>query len=373
MKILWLSWKDKTNPVAGGAEVVKAELCDRLVADGHEVTQIVGGYPGAAREEMIDGVRVIRVGGFYTVYFLAPFYYFKHLRNWADVIIEEINTAPFGSPYLYPKKRGTKTFLFFHQLAREIWFYERIPFPFTYLFYYIIEPVLLWMLSFCKVITVSESTKQDLVRFGFRPERIEVISEGLQDTLQVEDLSKIHKYEQPTMLSVGSWRPMKLTFDVIKAYEVARQSIPELRLVIAGDTTGEYAEQCLAYIEQSKDKDDIEVLGRVSQEKKFELMQKSHIFAYPSIREGWGLLVTEANSQGTPAVVYDVSGLRDSVRHNQTGVIVSKNTPEEMGKEVANLYIEQERYDRLRLNAWEWSHEITFERSYADFLKAIKH
>ena len=46
----------------------------------------------------------------------------------------------------------------------------------------------------------------------------------------------------------------------------------------------------------------------------------------PSLAEGWGLTVLEANSVGTPAVAYDVPGLRDSVRDKMTGWLVPPGT-----------------------------------------------
>ena len=46
----------------------------------------------------------------------------------------------------------------------------------------------------------------------------------------------------------------------------------------------------------------------------------------PSLAEGWGLTILEANTLGTPAVAYDVPGLRDSVRDGQTGWLVPGRT-----------------------------------------------
>ena len=95
MKILWLTWKDRKNPLAGGAEVVNEELAKRLVADGNEVVFLVGGYEGAPSEEIKDGFKIIRVGGRWSVYFKTYQYYKKNLRSWPDLVIDEVNTVPF--------------------------------------------------------------------------------------------------------------------------------------------------------------------------------------------------------------------------------------------------------------------------------------
>ena len=123
-------------------------------------------------------------------------------------------------------------------------------------------------------------------------------------------------------------------------------------------------------IKPSEYKEDIEVLGRVSSDQKAELMQKSHALLVTSVKEGWGLVVTEANSQGTPAVVYDVDGLRDSVKNDATGS-VSDTTPGGMAKKISLLLNNASLYDKIRSGAHAWSKQITFEKSYNEFKERI--
>ena len=82
-------------------------------------------------------------------------------------------------------------------------------------------------------------------------------------------------------------------------------------------------------------------------------MGEAHLLVATSIREGWGLVVTEANSVGTPAVTYDVHGLRDSVRNGETGLLTDA-TPEALAATVIELFQNQARYDALRDNALKW-------------------
>lgn len=363
MKILWFTWKDVKNPYAGGAEIVNEELAKRLVKDGHEIIFLVRGFPGGKEEEMVDGYKVIRMGNYHTVYWEAYKYYKKNLKGWADLVIEEVNTIPFFCNF-YVKE---KSILFFHQLCREIWFHEM---GFVKgLVGYVLESIYLLLLGNREVITVSESTKKDLNKFGFRRNKIKIISEGIEIE-PVQNLD-IKKFENPTMLSLGAFRPMKRTDHIIKAFELTKKELPDLKLVIAGDTVGVFAKKVLGMIENSSHKDSIECLGRVSKKKKIELMQKSHLIAVTSVKEGWGLVVTEANSQGTPAVVYDSDGFRDSVRHEKTGLICKKNNPENLSKKIKKIMADKDEYEKIRLNAWEWSKEISFEKSYEDFKKHV--
>jgi glycosyltransferase involved in cell wall biosynthesis len=133
----------------------------------------------------------------------------------------------------------------------------------------------------------------------------------------------------------------------------------------------ENAKKVLEYIENSKYKNDIEVLGKVSQEKKMELMQKSHIIGVTSIKEGWGLIVTEANSQGTPACVYDADGLRDSTKNGITGLVSENGNPSKLAENMVKLLEDKNLYNTLQKNAWQWSKEITFDKCYKDFCKIV--
>jgi glycosyltransferase involved in cell wall biosynthesis len=163
---------------------------------------------------------------------------------------------------------------------------------------------------------------------------------------------------------------MKQTLDQIKAFEIAKESIPELQLKVSGSSSGEYGAKVLEYIENSPYSADIEYLGRTTDEQKIELMQRCHAIMVSSIKEGWGLIVSETNSQGTPAVVYDADGLRDSVKHMGTGIVTAKN-PVALAQGVVQLLSDQNLYRKLQTNAWQWSRQITFKKSYNDFKEAV--
>lgn len=365
MKILWMTWKDRSHPGAGGAEVVNEELARRLARDGHEVVFLVAGFRSALDEETRDGFKIIRLGNHYTVYWHAYQYYKKHLPGWADVVIDEMNTVPFFCRF-YVKE---KVFFFSHQLCREIWFYQ-MPFPLSVVGY-IFEPIYLWLLRNYDVITISESTRCDLMRYGFKSEKISTISEGIE-IVPLEDISVIQKYREPTILSLGTMRGMKRTKHQIQAFEIAKKTLPNLRMKIAGDASYQYGKETLVLIEKNLYRSDIEYLGKVSKEKKIELMQKSHCIIVTSVKEGWGLIVTEANSQGTPAVAYDVDGLRDSVKNNETGFLTQKNTPEALAQAITGLLNNEEQYAKIRNNAWIWSKEFNFEKTYREFLDIVQ-
>jgi len=366
MKLLWFTWKDCKNPLSGGAEIVNEQLAKRLVAAGHEVTFLVAGFPQGKSEEVIDGYKIIRLGNKWSVYYRAYKYYNKNLLGWADLVIDEMNTIPFFCKFFVRERN----IMFVHQLCRQIWFYQ-FPWLFAWLGY-LSELIYLRLLNDSEVMTVSQSTKNDLVRFGFKPENIEIITEGIEIE-PVNELSDLIKYSNPTILSLGSIRPMKRTDHIVKAFEIAKLTIPNLQLIVAGDADCPFGQKVLKLIASSRFCDSIQYLGKVNRDKKIELLQKAHILCATSIKEGWGLVATEANSQGTPAVVYNVDGLRDSVKDGLSGVICAHKTPLNLAQNIISILCNNKKYELLRKYAWQLSKEINFKNSYQDLLSIIQY
>ncbi len=141
------------------------------------------------------------------------------------------------------------------------------------------------------------------MRHGFKAENISIISEGIE-LEPLTDIAAAKKFDHPTILSLGSIRPMKRTLDILRGFELLKSHIPDAKLVIAGNSDGAYGKKLLSNIDKSQHSGSIIYAGQVSREEKLELMRRSHIIAVTSVKEGWGLIVTEAASQACPAVVY---------------------------------------------------------------------
>lgn len=363
MNITWFSWKDINHPEAGGAERVSEQLRQRLAKDGHTVTLITASYPSAQKDEQSNGIRILRAGNRYTVYAHAKKLY-KSLPP-QDLIVDEMNTIPFMSSFY----RGpAKPILLTYQLARSVWFHQ-MPFPFS-IIGFLIEPLYLRLIrkQYSLVLTESESTKNDLTKYGFNPDNIKVFRVGME----VERPKNLDIKKTPgSLIFLGALRPMKQPIDAIKAFELARDVNAQLTLTVIGNDVGAYAAKVMAYAQQSRHTSAIQMLGRVDEDKKTTLLRNAELILVTSVKEGWGLIVTEANSQGTPAVVYDTDGLRDSVLANKTGRIVHNGDSQAMANAILELLEDNDSYSQLRLNAIEHSKQFTYENSYKDFCKAL--
>ena len=359
MKILILNWRDIKNPRAGGAEVLTHELAKGWVTAGHEVTFFSSFFKGAKKRENVDGVNIIRAGNAISVYWQAYSYYKKEFKGKFDLIVDEINTIPFFSN-IYAKE---KVICHINQLAKEVWFYESV-FPVS-LFGYLIEPFLIKSYNNNDVITISNSTKDDLINLGFKENRISLIPMGIE----FKPLNSLpEKEELPTLIYVGRLKKSKRVHHIIEAYKLAKAKQPNLKLWIVGN--GDAAYKSSLY-KVAKEEAGIKFFHNLNNKDKLRLMSLAHLIVVASVREGWGLIVTEANAMGTPALTYDVPGLRDSNKDGLTGFVCKENNPKCLSDEIIRFFDDQKLICKLSEQALEDSKQYSWQRTVEESLEII--
>lgn len=358
MKILIYNWRDPRNPRAGGAEIYTYEISRRLVQRGHEVTWFTAAFPGCQPEEEMDGIRIIRAGGRFRVYLEAKRFYRRIFKGKFDVVIDEINTRPF----LTPRYVKEPIVALIHQLAREFWFYET-PFPVSVLGYYWLENRWLKLYRDVPTITVSESTKRDLEALGFK--KISAVPNGFD----IEPLTEVPEKEgRPTLLFVGRMVRAKLPHHALEAFRYVKREIPDAQLWMVG--SGPMLEK-LKLLSRRWWLKDVTFFGRVSEEKKLELMRRAHVLLVPGVREGWGRVVTEANAMGTPAVGYDIPGLRDSIQHTKTGLLCLPH-PLDMAKVAGTLLLDKKSRALMAQAALSLAYRFTWDKSVITFEQILE-
>lgn len=362
LKILFLCWRDIKHPRAGGAEVYIHEVGRRLVAEGHDVALFAAGFEGYAPEETVDGVRILRQGAQATVHWRFFRWWRRTGRHEGyDLVVDVINTIPFLTSLFVRGGKPRRVALFF-QLARQIWWYESI-FPFN-IVGYLLEPLYVRLYRGTSVITISESSREDLARNGIPAGMIGICPVGID----IEPLRELEpKREGLDIVFVGRLTASKRPDDVVKAFAQIRVARPEARLRMVGDGRERYKAELFRTVCELGLEGEVDFVGWIAHDEKVRLMRESHVIAVTSVKEGWGLIVTEAAALGTPAVVYDIDGLRDSVMDDETGVVCRQNTPEALAREILILADDPARYDRLRANALAWSREFTWDRTTQEF------
>ena len=323
MRILVLNWRDLAHPSAGGAEVYTEQVLRRWAADGHQVTLFAAAVAGRSADETVDGYRVLRSGGRLTVYRHAAAWWRRHGRGAFDVVIDETNTVPFLANEWVDD--GTPTIALVHQTCEEIW-HHNTPFPVAHLGRYLLEPRWLRRLGRAPILAVSESTRQALARFGATD--VTVVPEGFEPPQPAWSATAPQKETTPTAVFCGRMVEYKRPMDVVAAVVSARRQLPTLRLWMIGG--GPQLRGLRAAAPPG-----VTFFGRVPEETKYDLMARAHVHLAASVREGCGLVVTEAAALGTPTIAYDVPGLRDSTR--AAGGVVVPPRPEDLARWLVEL------------------------------------
>ncbi len=361
MRILVFNWRDIKNPVHGGAEIVTHEHLRRWALQGHTVDLISSSFPGAKPVEDMDGYTVHRVGNKFTVYWKAFRLYRQRFHGKVDLVVDEVNTVPFFTP-LYVK--GVPVMSFFHQLCRQIWFYE-MPFPLS-LVGYILEPLYLQVYRGLPAMVVSESTRHDLQRIGFSD--VSIIPEGID----FKPINEVKLKEKDTVIYVGRLKKSKRVHHIISAMKKIVEKSPKARLLIVGDGDENYKRQLRLQVKNLGLTSNVIFFGRVSFETRNELMSRAKAIVVSSVKEGWGLIVTEAAAVGTPAIVYNVDGLRDAVVHMKTGIICKRNNPDELAFGILMIFRDNSLSRELSKNALSYSRNFDWERSAAQSLRIVE-
>jgi glycosyltransferase involved in cell wall biosynthesis len=320
MKALIMNRRDIRNPLGGGAEIYTHEVSKGLIEGGHDVTVFSSRFKGSEESETIDGVRYLRGGSEFTVHFKGFLYALRHRREF-DLIIDEYNGLGFFG-FLLPR-----SMILIHQLYREFWFRGLGP---AGIIPYVIEPLLLRLYRKMPAVTVSESTRQDLRELGFKNVRIvmNALSNAVLDEVP-------EKEEAPTMMFLGRLAPTKNPVGALEIYRHVRSELP----------------------------------GWVDEERKFDLLGRAHIMVVPGVREGFGINVIEAASQGTPAVGYDVHGLRDSIRDGDTGLLA--DGPGDAALKALRLLNDRELYGRTAKRCLEYARGFNWKNRAGEFRQAL--
>lgn len=346
------NWKDWTHPLAGGAEEYTRQFVVRWAKWGHRVRLYTSRGRGQSAKENLDGVEVFRNGGLWTVHGRARAAYLRDERP--DVVLDEVNTRPFHAP----RFSGRPTVAFIYQLAREFWFRE-LPYPVAWLGYHVLE--LRWLRPYFDVptATLSPSTAEDLASIGFK--HVTVVYVGCS----VNPLPGLpEKEELPTLVFLGRLTKAKQPDHALEAFRIIRQRFPKAQLWVLGDG---YLLNRLA----SRAPQGVTFMGRVTEGEKCRLLSRAHALLVPSVREGWGLVVTEANALGTPAVAYRVPGLRDSVKDGITGVLTDPD-PRALGKAALALLSDEPRLGSLAANALQDARGYSWDRVARDLLGVLE-
>ena len=295
-RVVIVAWRDIASPQAGGSELLVDQLAAGLTGRGDHVTLLCGG-PAAAHD-----YDVVRSGGPYTQFLRAPFAFARRVHD-CDVVVEVCN----GMPFLAPLWSSSPVVCMVNHVHSDLWPLRFRP-PVSTAGRFLEERVMPWAHRRNLVLTVSASTARALQSLGVSRERIRMLNNGVAPAGP-----PVPRSAEPMFLALGRLAEYKRIDLLLRLWDRVRPVVGG-HLVIAGDGPER------SYLE-SLAGPGVTFTGRVSEQEKHRLLGSAWLLVHPALIEGWGIVVTEAAVRGTPAVGFDVPGLRDSVEHGHTGLL----------------------------------------------------
>lgn len=354
------AWRDLDDPEAGGSEVHADEILRRWAAAGLEIVHRTSTYDHARSFER-NGYRVEQVGGRSSVLLRTPLRGLFVDRRRADAVVDIWNGLPWMSPWWFRGPRVT----WLHHVHGPMWrqYFARPIAEFGRLTEAHVMPR---VYRNSTVVTLAESSREELVGLGFRRERIEVIEPGIHPMF-VPDAGR--RSATPLVVAVGRLAQMKRHIELVRAVGEARRQIPDLRIEIIGEGPDRSALE--AGIAALGAGEWCTLRGRVDEATLVETYQRAWVLASASLAEGWGMVITEAAACGTPSVVTRIVGHLDAVREGESGLLVDGLA--DFAATFVELLSDPTRLAALQQGALAHAAELSWDRAAERHLAALLH
>jgi len=352
-RILVLNERDLDHPRAGGAEIHVGEVFGRLAARGYHVTLATSSFAGGAASAQQDGMRIVRLGG-------LPFYYTNAARLCAretrrgafDVVVECLNKLPFLSPVY----SAVPVVALCHHLFGETAF-QQVAWPIAAAVW-TAERLIPTLYRRTPFVSISNSTRDDLVARGIARDRVRVIECGIgRPAIQPLPIGQ----RGPRVVYVGRLEPYKRVDVLLAAVARLREAFADIELdVIGRGSDQDRLERIASELGLS---DRTRFRGFVEDAERDRLLGAARVCVCPSTKEGWGLTVIESNALGTPVVATDAPGLRDSVLDGKTGFLAAEGDVNGFARRIAQILRDDVLADELSSAALAWSRRFDWDRA----------
>jgi len=352
-RLLAVNFRDPGHPEAGGAELHLEHILLEAVQRGWQVTWLASGFRGGAPEAEHRGMRVVRRGDWWDFNLRVPGILAREFSRPApDLVVEDINKVPCFTPWW---TRAPVAAIVPHLFGSTAFREAQAPVA-----AYVIA--LEWLIPsayrHAPFLVISDSTRDDLVARGIARDRIAVVHCGLDHARYRRDRA-VAKAARPTVLYVGRLRRYKGVDWVFRALPRLLAEVPDVRVQVIGDGPfGDGLRQLAARLGVERA---IEFFGFVPGPGKARLMQEAWTVVQPSPKEGWGLTVVEAGACGTAVVAADSPGLRDSVRRDETGLLVPYGDDAALAGALARVLRDAPLRARLEDAGERWAARFTWE------------
>ena len=346
--LLAVNFRDPAHPEAGGAELHLEEILLEGVRRGMRVTWLASGFPGGAADGEHRGIRIARRGNWWNFNLVAAGVLRREFSgaDSPDLVIEDINKVPC---FVAQATKAPVAVIVPHLFGTAA-YREANALVATYVV------ALEWAIPVAyrgsRFLAISESTRDDLVSRGVPGDSITVVHCGLNHERYHLDPG-VGKAARPTLVFVGRLRRYKGLDWVLRSLPRVLEQVPQARLQVIGD--GPWQPELVRQAAARGVAHAVEFCGFLPFAEKVRRIQSAWAVVQPSPKEGWGLTVVEAGACGTAVVAADSPGLRDSVRRDETGLLVRYDDDAALSGALTRVLTEADLRERLAAAGVAWA------------------
>ncbi len=207
--------------------------------------------------------------------------------------------------------------------------------------------------------TVSEATKDDLIKFGEKRPIYVIHNAIINESMPNEDTNLLQ------FVYVGRLVFYKNLEVIIKAINIVRKTQPKVKLLLIGG--GPHKKSLDDLTKKLRLENNIIFKGYLTTEEKTKLIVSSNALLFPSLCEGFGLVILEAFSQNRPVLVSNVRPLSDIVSHGYTGFVLDPHDEKVWAAHILKLIKNPQESETMGMNGnallkTKYSPDIMFEK-----------
>ena len=362
-RIAMIAWRDLGDPEAGGSELHAHEIARRWADAGIDVVMRTSSVPGEPERLERAGYTAVRRSGRYQVFRSAPADVVRGRLGRLDGLVEIWNGMPFFSPLWGRFGQRLPRVTFLHHVHAEMWGMV-LPPKLAALGSAIEGRIAPPLYRRSSLVTLSSSSKDEIVEMlRLRPERVSVVPPGI-DRRYCPGGSRA---DHPLIVAVGRLVPVKRFDRLIEAAAELHERRPDVECVIIGE--GNERGRLERLRSELGAEGYVHLPGRLSDDELVAAYRRAWVLASTSVREGWGMTVSEAAACGTPAVASRIAGHLDVVTEGHTGFLASSRS--EMVEHLLALIEDEALRERLSKAALDQAADLSWDATAEGALAAL--
>lgn len=349
-KISIVAWRDLDDITAGGSEIHAHEIAKRWAEAGLDVTMRTASTSNNDSVSIRNGYKVVRKSSKYNVFGQTLASGFLGRMPESDVLVEIWNGMPFLSPLW---SRGPRVVILHHVHEKALW-RSVLPLGLADLGAYFERKIAPKFYRNTRVITPSTSSANEVIDLlGWPDHQVNVVHPGVNSRFRPQG----PKNDRPLIFSIGRLVEVKRYDWVIRAVDEVRRRVGDVQLVIAGE--GAQKKQLNDLVSDLKATSWCKLIGKISDEELVRYYRRSWAVVSASMREGWGMTLTEAGACGTLSLASRIPGHMDAVVDGETGYLF--DTLDQLVDYLETVINDRELARRLSVGALRHSSKLTWD------------